>query len=76
MRKSKSPINQTIAQMAEISKKIPEVSKIEKKVINHPDLITPVQSINNSSAEVINRRPMIIDIPFYPYPTYRLLISQ
>ena len=30
------PINQTTAQSAEMSKKIPEASKIEQKVINHP----------------------------------------
>ena len=60
----KPPINQTIAQSAEPSKEIPETSKIEKKVINQPHFTTPVQSINNSSADVINRRPMIKDIPF------------
>ena len=57
------PINQTIAQSAEPSKEIPEASKIEKKIINHPYFTTPVQSINNPSAEVINRRPLIKDIP-------------
>ena len=65
------PINQTTDQSAEISKKIPEASKVERKVITHPDFTTPVQSINNSNAEIINRRPMIKDIPFYPDPTYR-----
>ena len=43
------PINQTIDQTAESSKKIPEVSKIEKELINQTDLTTPVQSISNSS---------------------------
>ena len=33
--------------------------------------MTPVQSINNCNAEVINRKPMIKGIPFYPDPTYR-----
>ena len=56
-----------------MSKKIPEVSKMEKKVITRPDFTTPVLSVNNPSAEAINRRPMIKDIPFYPYPTYRSL---
>ena len=69
MRRRKSPINQNIA--AKMSKKIPEASKIEKKVITHPDFTTPVQSANNPSAEVIKRRPMIKDIPFYPDLTYR-----
>ena len=35
MRRRKSPFNQTIA--AEMSKKIPEASKMEKKVITLPD---------------------------------------
>ena len=65
------PINQTIAQTAGASKKIPEASKIEKKIINHLDFTTLVQSINHPSIEVINRRPMMKDIPFYPDPTYR-----
>ena len=30
-----------------------------------------MQSLNNPSAEVINRRPMIKDIPVYPDPAYR-----
>ena len=56
MRTGNPPINQPISQSAEPSKKIPEVTKIEKKVINQPDYTTPEQSINNSSMEVINRR--------------------
>ena len=71
MGRSKPPINQTIAQSADPSKKIPEASKIEKKDINQPHVTTPVQSINNFYVEVINRRPMIKDIPFYPDQTYR-----
>ena len=72
MRRRRPPTtNEIITQTSELSKKIPEVSKIEKKVITHPDFITPVQSINSPSMEVINRKPMIKDIPFYPYPTYR-----
>ena len=59
MRKSRlPPINQTIALSAESSRKIPEASEIEKKVINHPDFTTSVHSINNSYAEVINGKPM------------------
>ena len=34
-RRRSPPINQTITQTSELSKKIPEVSKIEKKVITH-----------------------------------------
>ena len=30
-----------------------------------------MQSLNSPSVEVINRRPMIKDIPLYPDPTYR-----
>ena len=65
----KSPINQT--NTAETSKKIPEVLKIEKKVITHTDFTTPVQSVNDSRVEAINGRPMIKDIPFYPDTIYR-----
>ena len=61
MRRRKSPINQTTA--AEMLKKIHEASKVEKKVITHPDFTTPVHPVNNPSAEAINRRPMIKDIP-------------
>ena len=39
--------------------KIPEASKVEKKIINHSDFTTPVQSVNNPSMEAINRRPML-----------------
>ena len=77
MRRRRLPsTNQIIAQSAELSKKIPEASKIEKKVLNQPDFTTPLQSINNSSMEVIHRRPMIKDIAYYPDPTYRPLLSQ
>ena len=61
-------INQTITQTLEPLKKIPEVSKIEKKVITYPDFTTPVQSVNNCTAQEINTRPMNKDIPFYPAP--------
>ena len=50
---------------------ISQVSKIEKKVIIHPDFTTPVQSVNNPSTGVINRMPMVKDIPIYPDPTYK-----
>ena len=70
-RRRPPPIIQTITQTSELSKKHPEISKIEKKVITHPYFTTPVQSVNNPSAEAINRRPMMKDIPFYPDPTYR-----
>ena len=63
------PINQTPA--SELSKKIPKVSKLEKKVITHPDFTTPVQSVNIPSTGAINRRPMIKTIPFYLDPTDR-----
>ena len=70
-RRRPPPINQIITQTLELSKKIPKVSKIEKKVITHPDFTTPVQSVNNPSTGVINRMPMIKDIPIYPDPTHR-----
>ena len=74
MRRRKPFINQPIAQWAELSKKTPEASKIEKEVRNQPDFTTPVPSISNSSMQVINRRmiqKINTDIPFYPDPTYR-----
>ena len=74
MRKSEPLINQPIAQSAVPSKKTPEASKIEKKVMNQPDFATPVQSISSHSTEVINRRmiqKINKDIPFYPDPNYR-----
>ena len=49
------PINQTIAQSSETSKKISEVSKIEKKIITHPYFMTVVQSVNNPSMEAVNK---------------------
>ena len=70
------PINQTITQTSELSKKIPKVSKIEKKVVIHPDFTTPVQSVNSPTAEAINRMAMIKNISIYPDPTYGLHLSQ
>ena len=52
-------------------RKFPKYQKIEKKVITHPGLTTPVQSVNSPSAEAINRRLMIKGIYFYPDQTYR-----
>ena len=74
MRRRRPPsINQAITQTSELSKKIPEVSKIEMRMTNQADFTTPAQSITNSYAEVTHRRSMIKDIPFYPDPTYRPL---
>ena len=70
MRRRRLPlINQTNA--GKRSKKIPEVSKIEKKVITCTDFATPVQLVNDPSVKAIKRRPMIKDIPFYPNLNYR-----
>ena len=65
------PINQAITQTSELSKEIPEVSKIVTGITSQADFTTPVQSITNANAEVIHRRPMIKDILFYPDPMYR-----
>ena len=70
-RRRPPPLTQTITQTLELSKKIPEVSKIEMRITNQADFKTPVQSITNSNDDVTHRRPMIKDIPFYPDPTYR-----
>ena len=71
-----SQLSRLIIQSVENSQKIPGVPKIEKEVINKSSLATPVQSICNPKAEVINRRMMqeiIKDIPFYPEPVYQTL---
>ena len=70
-RRRPPPINQTISQTSELSKKIPEASKIESRITNQTDSTAPMQSITNSNDEVTHRRPMIKDIPFYPDPNYR-----
>ena len=54
-----------------LSKKIPEVSKIEMRIKSQAHSSAPAQSITNSNDEVTHRSPMIKDIPFYPDPTYR-----
>ena len=63
-RRKPLPINQAITQSSELSKKLPEVSKIEMGIMNQADFTTPLQSITNSNAEVTYRRPKIKDIPF------------
>ena len=68
-RRRPPPINQAITQTSELSKKIPEVSKIEME-INQADFTTPAQSISSSNPEVAHRRPVNKDIPFYPDPIY------
>ena len=63
--KKKAPsINQAITQTTELSKRIPEVSKIEMRITNQAYFTTPMQLITNSNVEVTHRRPMIKDIPF------------
>ena len=64
-------INQTITQTSELSKKIPEASKIELRITNQTDSTAPAQSVTKSNDEVTHRRPMIKDIPFYQDPKYR-----
>ena len=70
-RRRPPPINQTITQTSELSKKIPEVSKIQMSITNQAHSSAPAQSITNSNDEATHRSPMIKDIPFYPDPTYR-----
>ena len=72
MRRRRSPpIIQTITQSSDLSKKIPEASKIESRITTQTDSMAHMQSITNSNDEVTHRRPMIKDIPFYPDPTYK-----
>ena len=70
-RRKAPPINQTITQTSELSKKIPEAPKIELRITNQTNSKAPKQSITNSNEGVTQRRPMIKDIPFYPDPSYR-----
>ena len=50
-KKKAPPTNLSITQTSELSKKIPEVSKIEMGITNQADFTTPVQSITNSNAK-------------------------
>ena len=75
MRSSKPPTNHPIAQLAEPSKENFWGIKNRKEGCKSTIFFaTPVQSISNSSMEVINRRTMQKinkDIPFCPDPNYR-----
>ena len=70
-RRRPPPINQTITQTSELSKKIPEASKVELRITNQIHSTAPVQSITNSNDEVTHRRPRIKDTAFSPDPKYR-----
>ena len=72
-RRQPSPINETVTQTSELSKKIPEAPKIELRIINQTDSTASMQSIINSNDEVTHKRPMSKDIPCYPDPNYRPL---
>ena len=72
MRKRKPlPINQTITQTSELSKKIPEAPKLELKITNQTNSEAPMQSITSSNDGVTHITPMIKYIPFYPNPSYK-----
>ena len=71
MRRRPLPINQTITQTSELSKKIPEASKVELRITNQTYSTAPMQSITNLKDAVTHRSPIISDIPIYPDPTYR-----
>ena len=73
MRRMLPPINQAITQTSELSKKIPDVWKMEMRITNQAHSTAPAQSITNSYDEVTHRSPMIKDIPFYPDSTYKPL---
>ena len=70
-RRRPPPINQTITQTSELSKKIPEIPKIETRITNQAHSSAPAQSIASSNDEATNRRPIIKEILFYLDPTYR-----
>ena len=54
-RRRPPPIDQTITQTSELSKKIPEVSKIEMKITNQAYSTAPAQSVTNSEEPMMKQ---------------------
>ena len=70
-RKRPDPINQSIKQPSDLSKKIPGRTEIEtgKTIPIHSGDLT--HSINNIKGKITNNNPLIPDVPFHPTPVYR-----
>ena len=70
-RKRSHPINQTIKPPSEMSQKIPGETKIEAGKTNWIHSKDPMHIINNTDEGMAHTRPLILDVPFHPSPTYR-----
>ena len=72
-RKRTDPVNQSINQPSNISKKIPGRTEIETGKTNHIHTKDLMHSINNMSGKMTNKNPLIPDVLFHPGPVYRPL---
>ena len=70
-RKRPDPINQTINPPSELSQKISGETKIKIWKTNRIHSEDPMHSINNVDEGMTHTRPLILDVPFHPGPTYR-----
>ena len=70
-RKRSDPINQTINQPSELSKKIPGNTKIETGRTNQTHSKDPTHIINNADAGMTHTKPLIPDVPFHSGAMYR-----
>ena len=69
-RKRSDPINQTINQPSDLSQKIPGKIEIEKGKTNQAHSKDPMHIINNADAGMTHTKPLILNVPFHPGPTY------
>ena len=69
--KGSVPINQTIIPPPELSQKIPGETKIKTIKTNHVSSTDQTHLINNADEWMTHTRHLILDVPFYPGPTYR-----
>ena len=70
-RRRSAPINQTIIPPSELSQKIPGETKIESRKTNCVNSTDPTHSINNADEGMTHTKPLVLDVPFHPGPTYR-----
>ena len=70
-RRRPSMLNQPIIPLSELSKKIPGETKIETIKTNCVNSTDTMHSINNADEGMKHTRPLILDVPFHPGPTYR-----
>ena len=70
-RKRPDPINQPINQPSNLSQKMPGRTEIETEKTNHMHAKDLMHSINTMSGKMMNKNPIIQDVPFYPGPVYK-----